>query len=84
MSNIAGCNKFDFYAFVSTFGNDHKGTGSVSNYAKFVGMDRSTMYRYINGDEKTPAIHETIARLVNDREQLKRELRKIKKKIKRI
>jgi len=50
MSNIADCNKFDFSAFVSTFGNDHKGTGSVSNYAKFVGMDRSTIYRYINGD----------------------------------
>ncbi|MCP4054636.1 MAG: hypothetical protein GY739_16580 [Mesoflavibacter sp.] len=82
MNNVSDCNKFDFSAFVSTFGNDHKGAGAIANYAKFVGMDRSTIYRYINSDEKAPAIHETIARLVNDREQAKQELRKLKRQLK--
>ena len=72
----------DFKKFVDSFGDDHKGTGAIANYAKFLNMDRSTIHRNYHSDKAPPGFHRTIQRLVEEREAAKQEVRRLNKIIK--
>ena len=77
----ANYTSMDLKRFVDTFSESFGDDKSISNYAKFVGMDRSTIFRNIYNDTNPPKFHQRIERLVNEREQAKSEVRKLKKEI---
>jgi len=79
-ATVATDNKLEiFKEFVSTFGDTYNGENAISNYAKFSGFDKSTISRAFNGIGNIHPAHFTIMRLVNDRAEAKKELRRIKK-----
>ena len=76
--------KSEFIAFVSTFADDVHGANAIPNYARFCNMDRSSISRNMSSDNSPPAIHKTIERLVNEREEAKAEVRRLKKLLKKV
>ena len=78
---VAIYTKSQFIKFVDTFGDDHKGTGAIANYAKFLHMDRSSIHRNYHSDKAPPGFHKTIQRLVEEREAAKQEVRILNKRI---
>lgn len=85
MNKVAEINKpeklKEFQEFVNSFGTTFNGKGGCSNYAKLTGFDKSTISKYINDKEKIHDVHFFIMRLVNDREQAKKELRNLQKQM---
>ena len=81
-SDCAIYTKSRFIEFVNTFSSDIHGTNAILNYAKFVGLDRSTIHRNYHSDKAPPGFHKTIQRLVEEREAAKQEVRRLNKIIK--
>jgi len=80
MDTVATDNKLEIFKnFVLTFGDTFDGENAVTNYAKFSGFDKSTISRAMNGKGNIHDAHFTIMRLVNDRSELKKENRKLKR-----
>ena len=65
--------------FIKSFGNTYDGQGCEANYAKFTGLDRSTVNRIINGKIEPSPLHFRLMELCNERNELKRQIRKLKK-----
>lgn len=80
---VATDNKLEIFKnFVLTFGDTYSGENAISNYAKFSGFNKSTISRAFNGKGNIHPAHFVMIRLINDREALKEDNRKLKKQLK--
>ena len=83
LESVATDNELEIFKnFILTFGDTFNGDKAISNYAQFSGFDKSTISRAFNGIGNIHPAHFVIMRLVNDRAEAKREIRKLKKQLK--
>ncbi len=83
MNKVAEINKLEIFTkFVMSFGNNREGQGACINYARFSGFDKSTISKYLNGHEEPHEVHFTLMKMVEQREEAKKENRHLKRQLK--
>jgi len=65
--------------FINTFGTAFDGQGCEANYARFTGVDRSTVNRIMNRQIEPNVMHYKVMELMTERNELKNQIRQMKR-----